>query len=471
MAVATPEQAIRHPNWSMGAKISVDSATMMNKGLEIIEAHHLFGMPDERIEVIVHPQSVVHSLVTFKDGSTLAQLGAPDMRVPIAYTLGWPARIASTVAATRSGDLRAARVRGARLRTVSGAATGAPRLAAGRRRLYDPECCQRDCGSGVHGASHRLPRHCGYRRTGPRPYGDGIARQRRRRAGLRPRGAGCGECRDLAQQHRHGDPKAVQGFGMTGIVSFLQIALSFIVVISVVVFVHEFGHYWVARRNGVRVETFSIGFGPELFGRNDRHGTRWKVSAIPLGGYVKMLGDADAASTTVDITPRSRPRQLSGEVGVAAHGDRCCRPCCQFPVRDCGARAACSRSTAGRSRPPRSAWCRRAARRLPRASFRATGSSPSTACTSTSFEELQDDHPRQPRRALAAHDFARGEQQRDLTVTPHTDRDQGPFSATCIGWARSASGAPGVEYTQGRPVHRPCLDADGRDRQMIGGTL
>lgn len=95
MACATPAQAIRHPVWSMGTKISVDSATMMNKGLEIIEAHHLFAMPEERIEVVIHPQSVVHSLVTFKDGSTLAQLGEPDMRVPIAYALGWPARIES----------------------------------------------------------------------------------------------------------------------------------------------------------------------------------------------------------------------------------------------------------------------------------------------------------------------------------------------------------------------------------------
>jgi regulator of sigma E protease len=78
--------------------------------------------------------------------------------------------------------------------------------------------------------------------------------------------------------------------------------IPFLLILSVVVFVHEYGHYWVARRNGVRVETFSIGFGPEIFGRNDRHGTRWKVSAIPLGGYVKMLGDADATSSTVDLT-------------------------------------------------------------------------------------------------------------------------------------------------------------------------
>ncbi|HUE78565.1 MAG TPA: 1-deoxy-D-xylulose-5-phosphate reductoisomerase [Sphingomicrobium sp.] len=92
---ATPAQAVAHPNWSMGAKISVDSATLMNKGLELIEAHHLFGLPPERIEVLIHPQSVVHSLVEFIDGSVLAQLGSPDMRVPIAYALAWPERMAT----------------------------------------------------------------------------------------------------------------------------------------------------------------------------------------------------------------------------------------------------------------------------------------------------------------------------------------------------------------------------------------
>jgi 1-deoxy-D-xylulose-5-phosphate reductoisomerase len=93
MARATPEQAVAHPNWSMGAKISVDSATMMNKGLELIEAHHLFAMPSNRLEVVIHPQSVVHSMVEYIDGSVLAQLGAPDMRIPIAHTLAWPNRM------------------------------------------------------------------------------------------------------------------------------------------------------------------------------------------------------------------------------------------------------------------------------------------------------------------------------------------------------------------------------------------
>ena len=94
----TPEQACAHPTWSMGRKISVDSATMLNKGLEVIEAHWLFAMPADQIDVVIHPQSVVHSLVTYDDGSVLAQLGAPDMRTPIAYGLGFPDRIASGVA-------------------------------------------------------------------------------------------------------------------------------------------------------------------------------------------------------------------------------------------------------------------------------------------------------------------------------------------------------------------------------------
>ncbi|RKK01330.1 1-deoxy-D-xylulose-5-phosphate reductoisomerase, partial [Teichococcus wenyumeiae] len=93
MARVTPEQAVAHPVWSMGAKISVDSATMMNKGLELIEAARLFPVPEDRIEVLVHPQSAVHGLVQYADGSLLAQLGSPDMRTPIAHALAWPRRM------------------------------------------------------------------------------------------------------------------------------------------------------------------------------------------------------------------------------------------------------------------------------------------------------------------------------------------------------------------------------------------
>ncbi len=101
----TPEQAVKHPNWSMGRKISVDSASMMNKGLELIEAHWLFNCPPEKLEVVIHPQSVIHSMVRYRDGSVLAQLGNPDMRTPIAYCLGLPERIDSGVGELDFGAL------------------------------------------------------------------------------------------------------------------------------------------------------------------------------------------------------------------------------------------------------------------------------------------------------------------------------------------------------------------------------
>ena len=106
IAAATPAQAVAHPNWSMGAKISVDSATLMNKGLELIEAHYLFGLPEAQIEVVIHPQSVVHSLVEFIDGSVLAQLGSPDMRIPLSYALAWPERIETPAQRLDLADIR-----------------------------------------------------------------------------------------------------------------------------------------------------------------------------------------------------------------------------------------------------------------------------------------------------------------------------------------------------------------------------
>jgi 1-deoxy-D-xylulose-5-phosphate reductoisomerase len=104
MRGVTPAEAVAHPNWNMGAKISVDSATMMNKGLELIEAHHLFQLPPDRVDIVVHAQSIVHGAVVYRDGSVLAQLGSPDMRTPIAYALAWPGRI---TAPTKRLDLAA----------------------------------------------------------------------------------------------------------------------------------------------------------------------------------------------------------------------------------------------------------------------------------------------------------------------------------------------------------------------------
>jgi 1-deoxy-D-xylulose-5-phosphate reductoisomerase len=135
MRAITPEAALRHPVWSMGAKISIDSATMMNKGLEVIEAARLFSLPSARIEVLVHPQSVIHGMVCYADGSVLAQLGAPDMRIPIAHALAWPARLATaaprldlaaiaTLDFSRPDEMRFPCLRLARAALVAGA--GAP---------------------------------------------------------------------------------------------------------------------------------------------------------------------------------------------------------------------------------------------------------------------------------------------------------------------------------------------------------
>ena len=105
MASVTPKEAVAHPNWDMGAKISVDSATMMNKGLELIEAYHLFPVTPEQIDILIHPQSVIHSMVEYVDGSVLAQLGTPDMRTPIAYALAWPNRVATPAPSLDLGQI------------------------------------------------------------------------------------------------------------------------------------------------------------------------------------------------------------------------------------------------------------------------------------------------------------------------------------------------------------------------------
>ncbi len=115
---------MRHPVWKMGAKISVDSATMMNKGLELIEAARLFPVPEARIEILVHPQSAVHGLVQYADGSVLAQLGTPDMRTPIAHALAWPDRMAVTVAAARPHHPWPAGILRPRRCALSGTAAG-----------------------------------------------------------------------------------------------------------------------------------------------------------------------------------------------------------------------------------------------------------------------------------------------------------------------------------------------------------
>ena len=163
MAKATPEAALKHPVWSMGAKISIDSATLMNKGLEVIEAARLFELAEDRIGVLVHAQSVIHGLVYYHDGSVLAQLGSPDMRIPISHTLAWPARMATAFATAGPGGAGPAGFRRTGPGALPGAGPGARCLAGRWRRTNYPVGGQRDRGRSLFAAQDRIFRHSQHR--------------------------------------------------------------------------------------------------------------------------------------------------------------------------------------------------------------------------------------------------------------------------------------------------------------------
>src|SRR5665648_527389 len=216
LAAVTPEQALKHPNWSMGPKITIDSATLMNKGLELIEAHYLFGVPYERITVVISPQSTVHSMARFADGAILAHLGAPDMRTPIGYALAYPERpslpmvkrldLFATQLAFHKPDtvtfrcLTLAEEAGRKAAIVAcdaEAAGCAPRTvaalstmgAATVRGAHRAQRRQRDRGAGVPRRPHRLPRHPGDRGEMPHLAGRRAGGEPRRRVRLRRGGA------------------------------------------------------------------------------------------------------------------------------------------------------------------------------------------------------------------------------------------------------------------------------------------
>ena len=157
----TREEALAHPTWDMGGKITIDSATLMNKGLELIEAHHLFGVPYDRIDVVVHPQSIVHAMVHLNDGASLAHLGYPDMRVPISHALNYPDRRGRAGAAARPGAARRTHLRGAGRERVPLPAAGARGRRGRRHRSLRPQRRERDRGARLPG---RGPLFHGHRR-------------------------------------------------------------------------------------------------------------------------------------------------------------------------------------------------------------------------------------------------------------------------------------------------------------------
>ena len=278
MRNVTPEEACAHPNWVMGRKISVDSATMMNKALEVIEARFLFGLAPERLEVVIHPQSVIHSMVQYRDASVVAQLGTPDMRVPIAYGLAWPDRVASGAQALdfrtladmsfESLDSRRHRERFPGL----AAGLGQPAGAAGNHG--DPQRRQRGrrrrpswTGASVSTRSTRSTLQLWRPWRRPTPIAGRAARAGRAVAGSR--------------RPRHRPPGHLNS--TNGLHRMLTL-VAFVVALGLLIAVHEYGHYRVAVACGVKVLRFSIGFGKTLYRWQPKRQKKDQATEFVIGG-------------------------------------------------------------------------------------------------------------------------------------------------------------------------------------------
>ena len=231
--------------------------------------------------------------------------------------------------------------------------------------------------------------------------------------------------------------------------TIIQYLIPFLLVLSVVVFVHEFGHYWVARRNGVRIEVFSIGFGPELFGRNDRHGTRWKFSAVPLGGYVKMLGDADAASATVDPAHARDPDSFPSKTVWQRMAIVVAGPMANFLFAIVVAGDPVRRGRA----PVHPAGSRRGAARQPgrrqRVCCPATGSPRSAVSRSRASRSCSRSCSPARANRCCCRSTARA-RSLELTVTPAMQGDTDRFGTQRQVWRIGVS-RPGVEYRRSNP--------------------
>ena len=325
-------QALRHPTWRMGAKITIDSATLMNKGLEILEAHWLFDVPFEQIDVVVHPQSIVHSMVEFVDRSVLAQLGMPDMGIPILYALAHPDRLPCPAPAL---DL----VQLATLTFEAPDETAFPCLAWPGRR--GPAARRRSSSMRRTKWRWRVPGRPLWLHDIPRLIGDALdahagvsaadlghaststgpcaAGPRTPWAAFRPDRRGVMRMRwrrsSLALTLGLGGPLLADG-SLTAVLlgGALDYVVSALVALGALIFIHELGHFMVAKAMGVGVERFSLGFGPRIFSFR-RGETEYCISIVPLGGYVKMFGEEahgeDAIHPTTDAPPIDPAKSFS----------------------------------------------------------------------------------------------------------------------------------------------------------------
>ena len=290
-----PEQALQHPTWSMGSKITIDSATLANKGLEVIEAHWLYDVAYDEIEVVIHPQSVVHSAVRFVDGSLKAQLGTPDMRLPIQYALTFPERHASPSTAVdlvsagrldfRAPDedrfpaLRIAREAGRIGQRATTSLIAADEVAVAQ--FLDGSLPFTGNPGSARGGGHAL-------RRGSSP----AARCRRAR---------CPRC---------GRPGSLR-MNVSDIFQALVTTFLFFLILGVLVLVHELGHFVTARLAGVRVLEFGIGFPPRAKILRAKGETLYTLNWLPIGGFVKLEGeDGDATDDPRSFARARLPTRL-----------------------------------------------------------------------------------------------------------------------------------------------------------------
>ena len=301
LANVTPSQALRHPTWTMGAKITIDSATLANKGLEVIEARWLYDVPDDAIEVVIHPQSVVHSAVRFRDGSLKAQLGTPDMRLPIQYALTFPHRLPSPAASadligTARLDFRAPdEVRFPALRIAREAGRLGPRASAALIAADDVAVERFLAGTlsfpGIPALLEAAVDRFG-RRADADPDVEGLVElDAAVRAALRDR-AGLGR-------------------RMTGFIQSIITIILFLAMLGILVVIHELGHFVTARLANVRVLEFGVGFPPRAKVLRNKGETVYTLNWLPIGGFVKLEGeDGDAADDPRAFSAQGLPTKL-----------------------------------------------------------------------------------------------------------------------------------------------------------------
>ena len=301
LVAVTPEQALRHPTWTMGAKITIDSATLANKGLEVIEAHWLYDVDYDAIEVVIHPQSVVHSAVRFRDGSLKAQLGTPDMRLPIQYALTHPRRLTSPaappdlVAAARFEFRAPDEDRFPALRIAREAGRQGPRASAALIAA-DDVAVERFLGgslgfTGIPAMLEAAVERFGST-TGPDPDVDGlVALDAEVRA----------DVRGLVRRSRR----------VTGFVQSIITIVLFLGILGILVVIHELGHFVTARLANVRVLEFGIGFPPRAKVIRSKGETLYTLNWLPIGGFVKLEGeDGDDASDPRSFSSQGLPTRL-----------------------------------------------------------------------------------------------------------------------------------------------------------------